>query len=151
MEVENAILEITPPGYSCALFFGLSKNFNNVYNSSSLKISVASTPKDLVIIPDGIYKVKYSIKPNKQTAVEYEIMRICQLKKKFAAAIAFLFSNKCESIKRDFDAKRAELEWAKELMEASKYMVEELGDSKAGVEMYNEALRQINTFNSRGC
>lgn len=151
IDVENAILEITPPGYACAVFYGLEKGFNSMFNSGSLRINVAKKPKDLVIIPDGVYKIKFSVKPNTQLFVEYDMLRTCQLQKSLAQSIGNLFRERASLLKRDFDSKLDQLTWIKQLAEASKYMVDELEDSNEGVNLYNESVRLLTIFKEKGC
>ncbi len=150
IEVQNALLEITPPGYSCATFYK-DPSFNTVYNSSSLRINVATRKQDIIALPDGVYHIKYSIKPNTKLFVEYYLLRTCQILNRWGKAFNSLMESKCDLIKRDFDKQREELNWIKELIEASKYKVDEKGDRKSGIEMYNEADRLLNEYNNCYC
>lgn len=147
----NAIIEITPPGYDCAVAFEVEPYFNTVFNSSLLKISPTNSYSQLIPLPEGIYKIKYSINPNENLFVEYEYLRNCQQVTRFAKAICELYGDKCDISRKEFEEKRKELIWIKELIDAAKYLVEECGESKKGLELYNEATTLLNKVNDCGC
>ena len=65
----NNILEVTPPGYDCAVIFNLTEYFNLVLNANNLNIA-PSNNNSVVFLPDGLYKIKYSIDPNLTNFVE---------------------------------------------------------------------------------
>lgn len=143
LEVDNAVLEVTPPGFSCSVAFTVDKGFNIVLNSSTLKIAPAVIQADLIDLPDGIYFYKYSIKPNNQLFVEYSALRQCALLQKYYHEVCILFSEREKVTRKVFEDNRRELIWIKELIDASKYKVEECGQEDAGIEMYNEANRLL--------
>ncbi len=149
--VENALLEVTPPGFSCPVVFQVGKLFNTVLNSSLLKIAPASTYADLLPLPDGIYRLKYSIKPKATMQVEYDLFRNCQLTQRYMKAICDLFGEKCDMTKAQFEEQRKKLIWVREMIDASKYMAEECGEPEKAIELYNEANRLINKINDCGC
>lgn len=139
IDVENAILEITVPGYDCPVLFSTTENFNTVFNSSDLKVNKALSASELISLPDGIYRIKYSIKPNSVLSVEYSLMRNCQLVRRYISAICKLFDIKCTISKAEFEKRRRELIWIKELIDASVYKVEDCNNEAQGLELYNEA------------
>lgn len=141
--VENGLLEVTPPGFSCAVSFTVDQDFSIVINSSNLHIAPAVTQEDLIDLPDGVYHYKYSIKPNDKLFVEYSSMRNCQLLQKYYYEICTLFTERDKITRKEFEHKRKHLIWTKELIDASKYKVEECGDEQAGIDLYNEANRQL--------
>lgn len=143
LPVNNAVLEVTPPGFSCPVAFTVSQNFSITLNSSTLQIAPAITQEDLVDLPDGIYYYKYSIQPNDQLFVEYSYLRNCQLLQKYQYEVCKLFSEREKITRKEFDEKKRKLTWIKELIDASKIKVEECGEQQEGIEMYNEAQRQL--------
>ena len=150
LTITNEILEITAPGYDCPVVFNVDHHFNTVFNSSLLKINT-SQPTHLVPLPDGVYHIKYSINPNAAIFVEYDLFRNCQLQGRYAIAVCKLFSKKCFLPHREFESARKELIWIKELIDASKYIIEESCDIKAGLELYNEAYALLNDVNKCYC
>lgn len=149
--ITNGVLEVTPPGFSCAVSFPVDQNFNITLNSSTLKIAPAITQAELIDLPDGIYYYKYSIKPNDKLFVEYAALRNCALLQKYYYAICELFTEREKITRREFEEKRRALIWIKELVDASKYKVEECGKEQEGIEMYNEALRLLERKHSCYC
>lgn len=145
LDVENAILEVTPPGFSCPVVFTVAQDFSITLNSSTLKIAPAVTQEDLIELPDGIYHYKYSIKPNDKLFVEYSSLRECQLLQKYNHKICELFGLREKVTRRQFEVARRELIWIKELMDAAKYKVEECREEDNGIELYNEATRLLDT------
>lgn len=149
--IENGILEITPPGYNCPVIFNVDPYFNTAFNSSVLKTSPPSASTQLFDLPDGIYKIKYSINPNSVLFVEYDLFRNCRQMCSYIRAICDLFSDRCELTKSKFEERRKKLIWIKELIDAAKYMVEEFGDCDAGLDLYNEANSLLKETNDCRC
>lgn len=147
----NAILEVTPPGFSRPVVFPVQAGFSITLNSSTLNILPAVTLDQLIDLPDGIYYYKYSIQPNNQIFVEYSVLRMCQLSQKFYHAVCQLFSEREKITRREFEEKRRNLTWIKELMDAAKYQVEECGHENSAIEMYNEANRLLDRKNNCYC
>jgi hypothetical protein len=148
IEVDNAILEITPPGFTCAVFFEVRKNFTIVLNSSNLKIMPAKTKDQLTCLPDGIYKIRYSINPNDKVYVEYDFLRNTIQMQAFYKAVCDLFDKREKVSRKIFEQRRADLIWIKELIDGAKFKVEECCDSEQGIDMYNEANRLLVEFNN---
>lgn len=150
VEIENAILEITPPGANCAVFFQLKPKFSMVLNSSNLKIVPAKAKSQLVCLPDGVYKIKYSINPNNKIYVEYDFLRNTLQMQTFYEATLALFDKRDKVTRRAWEEKRRELIWIKELIDVAKYKAEECGDPDAALLVYNEAARLLTEFNNSG-
>lgn len=148
INVENAILEITAPGFDCATKFNVSAYFNVAYNSSTLNIAPARTHSELVPLPDGVYHIKYSVKPNDQVYVEYQLFRVCAITKKHSKAICALFGDRERITKKQFEERRKELIWVKELIDGAKYLTEECNSpSNDSIRLYNEASRILKKIN----
>lgn len=148
---ENGVLEVTPPGFGCAVSFSVSPGFNFVLNSSTLRIVPAVTSNDLLDLPDGVYVYRYSIKPNDKLFVEYNSLRECQLLHKFYLSVCQLFDERIRITKREFEEKRRNLIWIKELIDSAKYKVEECNEVHEGLQLYNEANRLLDRKNSCFC
>lgn len=149
--ISNEILEITPPGFDCPVIFNVDHHFNTAFNSSLLKTSPTNPNVILTELPDGLYHIKYSINPNLVLYVEHNHFRTCKLQSKYAVSICDLFSKRCELSHKNFEEKRKELIWIKELIDASKYLVEECCDIKSGIELYNEASELLQNINKCYC
>jgi hypothetical protein len=91
--VQSPTIEIDVPGFGpVSLPFNI--NDFNVYTSSSLGITSPSSP--LLPLPDGVYKIKYSVVPAYQNYVEKTIMRIDQIQEKFDRAFMKLDMMECD-------------------------------------------------------
>lgn len=139
----DGVLEVTPPGFSCPVEFAVIPGFNIILNSGTLKIAPAVTTADLINLPDGVYKYRYSIAPNDQLYVEYLALRECAILQKYHLQICQLFASRPRITRKDFDVQRRHLIWIKELIDAAKYKVEECHEEHEGIEMYNEANRLL--------
>lgn len=149
--IENPILEITVPGFDCAAILTVSPGFNQLLNSSTLKIAGSTAFGSLLVLPDGPYYIRYSIKPNDKLFVNYTLFRVCQITQRYLKAVCSLFDGQCEISKADFEKKRKDLIWIKELIDASKAMAEECGEATKAIELYNEANRLLTGINDCGC
>lgn len=149
--VQNAILEITPPGKDCPVAFYVEENFNTVFNSSLLDISKAKNYNQLKDLPEGIYKIKYSIKPNNILYEEYTLLRNYKQLEDYYKAICSLYSSRNKISKKEFVNKRKELIWIKEIIDAAKYHVEECDKEEEGLELYNEANELLDRYNAGYC
>ncbi len=80
--INNPYLEVTPPGFQKVTLIFSPKNLN-VYNSNSLNLTDSDCTQPL---PDGIYKLKYSIQPNYEIYTEKSFFKIDQLLELFDSA-----------------------------------------------------------------
>lgn len=151
LPVENAVIEVTSPGASKTYINRIHPGDTVVLNSSLLKIVPAKYATQLVPLPDGIYQIKFSIKPNMRLFVEYALLRNTVQLQRYYNAICGLFSDKCSVTLKEFEEKRRQLIWIKELIDAAKWKVEECGDEDGGLELYSEASRLLDNFNNCGC
>lgn len=142
---ENALIHIKSPGFTKHQGFKVKPYFDMAFNASLLNIGPARTKKELIDLPDGLYNINYSIKPNDQIYVEYDYFRIMRLLYKYYKSVDELFNKRFKITKADFERNRKELMWIKELIDVSKYKVEECGEFDKGMEIYNEANFLLNS------
>lgn len=143
IDTTDGVLEVTPPGFSCPVEFAVLPGFSITLNSSTLNIAPAVTSEDLINLPDGVYKYKYSIAPNDQLYVEYSSLRECAILQKYYQEVCKLFASRIRVTPKAFQLMRRNLIWIKELIDAAKYKVEECLEEEAGIELYNEANRLL--------
>ncbi len=70
LDVSNGIIEVVAPGFSYAEIFRVNKDFELILNSNLLHLNTAqliSIPN----LPDGLYKLKYSVSPNAEVNIHY--------------------------------------------------------------------------------
>src|SRR5688572_32383763 len=76
LAIEDVTIEILPPGYVVAASPFFMPNGLNIFNSNGVGITKASCEEELVNLPDGIWKVKYSICPNDKLFVERFFLKV---------------------------------------------------------------------------
>lgn len=84
--VEGATIEILPPGYKYAVSPFFMPKALNVYNSNGVGITKASCEEELVDLPDGLWKIKYSICPNDKLYIEKFFLKTDRLQCKYSQA-----------------------------------------------------------------
>ena len=89
----NPTIEITVPSFGTVVL-PFTENDYNLFNSESLGITASGAA--LVPLPDGIYKLKYSIVPAATNYVEKTILRVDQLQEKFDEAFMKLDMMECD-------------------------------------------------------
>jgi hypothetical protein len=90
--VVSPLIEIDVPGFGVTV---LPFDFNdlNIFTSSNLGITEAGNDQAL---PDGIYRLKYSIAPAATNYVEKTILRVDKLQEKFDNAFLQLNMMECD-------------------------------------------------------
>lgn len=142
VDVECGLIEVIPPGYTKSVNFNVSKGFSLVLNTSNLKIAQTKVFRDLKDLPDGVYSIKYSIKPNDDLWIQYDYMRINKLMKSYYEML-------CQVKLRPYPTENKIKDELKRLAEirtyidAAKVEVEECGNRKNGLDLYNYAQELI--------
>lgn len=144
IKVECGLLEITPPGYIESINFNVEEGFSTVLNSSNLRLSKVRVYTDLSALPDGIYKIKYSIKPNSSAWVEYDYMRVNTILKQYNTELC---SIKLQPSPLDKKTKERlkRIREIKGYIDTSKLEVDEFGNRWRGLELYKYAQELLNT------
>lgn len=94
--VETPTIEILPPGYVNAVSPYFMIGALNVYNSNGVGITKASCEEDLIDLPDGLWKIKYSICPNDKLFIEKFFLRTDRLRCSYNRAFLSLdLKNEC--------------------------------------------------------
>lgn len=139
-------LDITPPGFKTPTSFNLEPKFNMTFNSSLLGIVKSKSYKTLLDLPDGIYKIKYSIPPMDELYVEYDYFRTVKLRDKFSKIACGLLDKKKDYTVNAFEEIKKDILWIDQLIDAAKYKVEICCDEDKGIELYNEAGFFLNKY-----
>ena len=142
--VSGATIEIDVPG------FGLvSKPFTvqsaNIFNSSNLGISDEG---EYLPLPDGIYKLTYSVAPAYENNVTKTILRVDKLQEKFDGAFMKLDMMECDRAiktqsKVDLNTIYFFIQGA--IAAANNCAVDEAN------KMYNKADKMLDTFLAKNC
>ncbi len=110
--IETPTLQVTPPGYQVvASPFFMIKSLN-IYNSNSFGITRASCEEELLELPDGIWKFKYSICPNDKLFIERFYLKTDQIVCRYTQAFLNLDLNTCDDpVDKDKRKKLDEIEF----------------------------------------
>lgn len=146
--VENYLIEVLPVNKSTWLTFHVSKNFSLVLNASSLQYKKVSKAADLIDLPDGIYEIKQSIKPNILTFNHFYHLRTTELMNTLSKEKDKLFDNICKLSANEYHANREKLRDIEEYIQGAKWKIEECGDKSKGKEMYEFAKTLLNQYSN---
>lgn len=138
-------LEITPPGFPKISLPFVAKSVN-IFNSNNLGITNCTNPDLLSSLPDGIYKLKYSIQPAITNYVEKSFFRIDVLKCKYTKAQLSVDLN-CD--KCDENHKRI-LQRVRLLMDGTIASANEC-DEYSAMKKYQQASKLLDSFKNCEC
>lgn len=143
-------LQITSPGFTSAVTIEVLPQFNLVLNACTLGIQSSGCGSVCHPIPDGIYKVRYSIAPNDKVFVEYDYLRLTQTFNKYFNSLAQLEMAACEP---DADVKEQlkELRMIKSFLEAAKAKVEYAHQPDQGMELLVYAQKRLVKYGAQYC
>ncbi len=144
--VENYLIEVLPVNKSIWITFNVDRNFSLVLNSSNLRYRKVDSADDLLDLPDGIYEIKQSIKPNIQTVNQFYHFRVLELLNKLQSERDKLVDNKCDLSKEEYIINRDKLRDIEEYILAAKWKVEECHDKVKGKEMYEFARKLLERY-----
>lgn len=150
VDVECPTLEVTTPGTTRAIIFTVKEAFSIVLNSSNLKLKRANVYSDLGPLPDGIYHIKYSIKPNDKLWIEYDWLRIESLVSSLNKKRADLKLQPC-ALDTVMKQRLEVLNEVEVFIKAAKGEVEYRHNRIKGLELYNYAKSLLNKFNQTNC
>lgn len=150
--IENYIIEILPTNKSTWVTFHVQKNFSLSLNSSNLGYRKVADVEDLRDLPDGIYEIKQSYKPNVHTVVHFYHLRTTTITLKYIELLCNHFKNECKKEESVYTAEAQHLIKIKQYIDAAEYMVGEKHEKECGLRFYNQAVELIKQFeNECGC
>jgi hypothetical protein len=138
-------VEIEVPGFGVVSLPFVPNDFN-VFNSTSLGLSNIGAPT--VPLPDGLYRIKYSITPAYENFIEKTIMRVEQLQERFDAAFMKLDMMECDlAIKTQ---QKVELNSIYFFIQGAIAAANNCANQRASA-LYNQASKMLNNFMRNGC
>lgn len=144
--VENYLLEILSPQKNTWITYNVVPGFNFIANASNLKIAKVFNSSNLPDLPDGVYELKISHKPNFSTYQHFYHFRITKIKNEYDKIIEELYNEKCDITKKEFSEKRNRLlEIYMDIM-AAITIVEKKHDKNKGIEMYKKIEEDLKNF-----
>lgn len=141
--IEEVTIEITPPGYKIPSQPYFKEKGLNIYNSNSVGITRASCQEELVDLPDGLWKIKYSICPNDKLYIEKIFLKTDKIQCKFDQSFLNLDLSSC-----DTEIERNKL---KQLQDIEVYIQGAVSacnkkDYKLSLDLYKKADKLLNSF-----
>ena len=140
----NPTLEITVPGFA-PKSIAFTPSSIQVYNSNTLGITCDDCEHSN--LPDGIYKVKYTLNPAYQYHVERSFMRTNIIYSKLDSYFLKLDFIQCDLAIRD--AQKKVLDTIEFFIEGAIAAADKCMDAKA-MELYNTANEMLDKFNKNG-
>lgn len=150
LEVENPLLEITPPGFSTSYQIIYPTLSIIPINSNALNLTSTSDYSKLVTMADGLWTIKQSISPNDCLYKVHTYFRIVNLKKQllcYASEQLDLSNTNC-TLTDDWYRDIFNL---LQLLESAKYMAENCCDDKKATILYNYVKGQANKYSCSDC
>lgn len=149
---DNYLIEVLPVNKKTWVTFNVKRNFELVLNSSNLRYQVATSTNSLLDLPDGVYEIKQSYKPNTKTVVHFYHLRTTALRLKYVELLCEHLSNECKKTTRVYEEEGLMLINIKEYIDAAIYAVSEQHDKDKGIKFYNQAVELMKNFeNDCGC
>ena len=140
--IENVEIEIYAPGYVYpAKPVFLSKSLN-IFNSNNTGLTKATCEEDLVDLPDGIWKVRYSICPNDKLFIHKTWLRTNHIQTKFDQAVLKIDALDCDE-KEKKNKKIIKLREIEFLIESAVATVNQCNFQR-GIDLYQRAVKEIN-------
>jgi hypothetical protein len=143
--VQAPTIEIDVPGFG-TVTLPFIPNDVNIFNSTSLELSDVGSP--LMPLPDGIYKLRYSVTPAYENFVEKTILRVDQLQERFDGAFMKLDMMECDlAIKTQ---QKVELSSINFFIQGAIAAANNCATDRAS-KLYSQASKMLNNFMRNGC
>jgi hypothetical protein len=140
LPVDCARLEITVPGFVSAAVVEVVQGFNLFLTSCDLGLQSVGCDDETLVLPDGIYVIRFSVSPNDAVFVEYNVLRLTTAWNRYYKQLCALSLGSCEP-----DAETKEVlrrfQLVRSFLEAAKAKVEFCHEPKKGMELMAYALR----------
>lgn len=128
------------------MHFTVFKNFSLALNSSSLHYRKVTETASLLDLPDGIYEIKQSFKPNIITLIHFYHLRTTELKGKLSKQWHNLKADTCKLTREEYTVNREKLREIDEYIMAAKYETEDCLDKEKGKELYDFATKLLEHY-----
>ena len=137
------LLQITSPGFNIPVNIDVLPHYNLVLNACTLGLQHQGCGETSAPLPDGIYRIRYSVAPNDKVFVEYSHLRVTQTINKYSNELAKIEMSACEP-SPDVKEKLAELRLIKSFIDAARVKVEYAHQPHQGMELLVYAQKKLN-------
>jgi hypothetical protein len=148
LERKCPTLQITSPGYSNPVDIEVLTGFNLVLNACTLGMLSSGCDEESPQLPDGVYKLRYSISPNDKIYVDYYHLRVSQTLNILNNEYGKLELAACEPnglVKE----KLVELRLIDSYIRAAKVWVEDRHDIDKGMELLLYAKKKLMSYTTK--
>ena len=135
-------LLITSPGFKNPQLIEVPSGFDLNLNACALGIQTQGCDSEVTTIPDGIYVVRYRVKPYDKSYVEYNFLRVTTLLSSYHEKLCELDMKPCEPT-IEFKQTLAEMHYIKTMIDAAKAKVEYAHSPHEGMELYDFAKKKL--------
>lgn len=143
LPVIDPILAITPPDYATTYAIGYVPGTFMPITSNAFQWTSSDSYGGLMNLPDGLWHIQQSVKPNGKINKSFKYFRITSLKKQILDCVAKLLDNTCtDPISVDNNTKDYFIYL--QLLDSAKYMVEECCLHNEGKIIYNQVQKEFN-------
>lgn len=145
--VNSPTLEISPPSFN-SVNLAFTHSSINIYNAYNLGISKIEESSELTPLPDGIYRLKYSIFPAYKYNVEKTFLRTDVIQEKFDRAFLATDIMNC-----DGDLKKRDAKLLREINFNLQGAIAAANNcaNKLALQLYQRANEQIDAFLEQRC
>lgn len=148
--ISNPVVEITPPGFA-KISTVFSPKSVSIYNSNNVGITKLCEGDNLSPLPDGIWKIKYSIQPSLENYVEKSFMRTSHLECIYAKVFLGIDLPSCSGCGSDLARKqKEELREIRLLIDGSVASANEC-DEEMAMYKYRKALDKLKRIKKCEC
>lgn len=150
VEVENPLMEITPPNYSTIYKVIYPIESIIPINSNTLGLTNTDEYSELLNIQDGLWTFKLSVKPNDCLYETFYHFRIVNLKKKIMCYVSEQMD--LSNLNCDLnDSWYQDIFNLLQLLDAAKYLAENCGKCNEAKIIYNQVSNQAKRFTCTDC
>ena len=154
IDVTCCYLEVTPPGFTSPTILEISgvsstsPRWHHVYNACTIGIISSGCDENSPEIPDGIYRIRYSVAPNDKVFAEYLHLRVTQTLIVWNEELVKLDLPTYE-LSSVLKAKLDELLLIKSYIQAAKVYVEDKHDCERGSELFTYARKRLHKYKNK--
>ena len=151
LDVKCATLQVTSPGFTSPSthdmtnYALLASSFNLILNACSLGFVATGCQDVAPALPDGLYKLKYSVSPNDKVYVEYYHLRTTQTYNVYNQQLCKLEMATCEP-SVEIRARLNELRLIKSYIDAAKIKAEDCHDPNLAMELLLYAKKRLDKY-----
>lgn len=143
-------LEILPPGYRTPAVLTITPGAHLVLNACSVGILPTTGCADCAPdLPDGIWHLRYSVSPNNEVYVEYNLLRIVEAWNRLNEILCHM-NLQCQLPDKELEYTVYQCAIIREYLIAAKTMVEDQHDNEGGINVYRYAYSLIEKMSRDG-